>query len=74
MDIQEHTVVEMLLDICKTIPFDNRDSRIATDHFYTTLDNVYIVKVESEHYLYGKISSGHGSKHWRINKPKLIDG
>ena len=72
--MQENTVANTLLGVFKNITSDVGASRIITDSFYTNFDNIYIVKVDSGHYLYDTIISDCGPKHCRIKKPKLPDG
>ena len=72
--MREHTISDVLLEVCKKVPSDNRASHIVTYFFYTNLDHVYIVKVESGNYLYVTIRSDCVSRHCGTNNPKLAGG
>jgi len=58
VDTREKNVKQMLLEVVSKYPSDGA-RRIATDRFYTSVDNVMAVR-EKGHYMYGTVRSDRG--------------
>ena len=63
----------MLVNVLKGIHGDEGDlpCHIATDCFYTMVDNIDLVIKESGHYIYGTIRKDHGTQYCTLKKKTL---